>query len=152
MLNLLASLQAQLSVLLKKTEPTGLYPKVERARDALIKRMATLGYPIRVTSEYRSPMEQDKLYAQGRTAPGPVVTNARGGQSYHNWHCAFDVVFRIQGYDGPWALVAKEGKAQGFEWGGDWTGTLVDKPHFQMTLGYSLSDFANGKVDTSKYT
>lgn len=36
------------------------------------------------------------------------------------------------------------------DWGGDWT-SLVDKPHFQLTLGYSLKDFQQGKVDYSKF-
>jgi hypothetical protein len=44
-----------------------------------------------VTSGYRSIAEQDKLYAQGRTAKGPVVTNARGGSSAHNWRLAVDI-------------------------------------------------------------
>lgn len=37
-----------------------------------------------ITCTYRSPEEQDELYALGRTAPGKKVTNLRGGQSKHN--------------------------------------------------------------------
>lgn len=37
-----------------------------------------------ITETYRSNLEQDKDYAQGRTACGRVVTNARAGQSPHN--------------------------------------------------------------------
>lgn len=53
-----------------------------------------------ITSTYRSPEEQDALYAQGRTKPGPIVTKAKGGQSKHNFRqadgtpasLAFDIV------------------------------------------------------------
>src|SRR5690606_7828810 len=47
-----------------------------------------LGIQLRITQGYRSIAEQDALYAQGRTAPGEIVTNARGGQSNHNYGLA----------------------------------------------------------------
>lgn len=37
-----------------------------------------------LSETYRSSEDQDADYAKGRTAPGPVITNARGGQSPHN--------------------------------------------------------------------
>lgn len=102
------------------------------------------GMKVRVTGNpYRTFEEQDELYAQGRTKPGKIVTNARAGESYHNYGLAIDVVeikpyFGYEkGYDQKrWSLIGKEGKAMGFEWGGDFK-TLVDKPHLQMTFGYS---------------
>ena len=45
---------------------------------------------VRITNAFRSWDEQDRLYAQGRTLPGSLVTNAQGGDSYHNWGLAFD--------------------------------------------------------------
>ncbi|MFJ5622021.1 M15 family metallopeptidase [Peribacillus loiseleuriae] len=45
---------------------------------------------VQIPDGYRSIAEQDKLYAQGRTAPGKVVTNAKGGQSNHNYGLAVD--------------------------------------------------------------
>ena len=42
-----------------------------------------LGLPI-VTEGYRSPERQDELYTRGRSAPGPIVTYKRGGESKHN--------------------------------------------------------------------
>ena len=45
---------------------------------------------VRIIAAFRSWDESDRLYAQGRTAPGPIVSNARGGDSYHNWGLAFD--------------------------------------------------------------
>ncbi len=52
-------------------------------------------YPLCI-STYRSFEEQNKLYAQGRTVPGQVVTKARGGQSPHNYipSFAFDYTFK----------------------------------------------------------
>lgn len=42
---------------------------------------------------FRSFAEQDKLYAQGRTNKSkPIVTNARGGYSAHNYGLAIDFV------------------------------------------------------------
>src|SRR6478609_5661733 len=45
---------------------------------------------IRIVQGLRTIKEQDDLYAQGRTKPGKVVTNARGGSSFHNYGVAFD--------------------------------------------------------------
>jgi len=45
-----------------------------------------------VTSTYRDNESQNALYAQGRTAPGKKVTNAKAGESWHNYRCAVDVV------------------------------------------------------------
>lgn len=42
------------------------------------------GVVVLVTCTYRSPEEQESLYAQGRAKPGRIVTRARGGQSKHN--------------------------------------------------------------------
>ena len=43
--------------------------------------LATLNIDIRVTQGLRTVAEQEELYAQGRTTPGKIVTNCRGGQS-----------------------------------------------------------------------
>ena len=43
-------------------------------------------------SGYRDPKEQDAKYAIGRTQPGKIITNARGGWSWHNWGLAMDFV------------------------------------------------------------
>jgi peptidoglycan LD-endopeptidase CwlK len=43
-------------------------------------------------SGYRSFSEQAKIYFQGRTTPGAIVTNARPGFSCHNYGIAIDVV------------------------------------------------------------
>lgn len=97
---------------------------------------------------YRSADEQDQLYAQGRTIRGPVVTNARGGQSAHNQavngkpaSAAFDCVPIVNGKPvwstwgsdkQLWQTIGRIGKAQGLIWAGDWKGHLVEYGHFQL--------------------
>jgi len=84
---------------------------------------------------------------------GNKVTNAKGGQSYHNYGVAIDFVLIIDGKDASWDInkdwdddqvadwieVVKIFKAAGWEWGGNWT-SLKDYPHFQKTFGNSISD------------
>lgn len=133
-----------------KESASGLLPAVQKLADLFIALAATEGFNLRVTSGWRSFEEQEKLYAQGRTTPGKIVTNARAGESWHNWGCAFDVADRIRGYDIDWERVGKIGERCGFEWGGRWAG-FIDRPHFQLTLGYTLEDFQNKKVDYSRF-
>lgn len=144
----------------------GLYPKVAKLRDTLKAIMAATGNPIVITDEYRSFEEQDRLYAQGRTTPGNIVTNAKAGQSFHNYRVAFDIAFSsAKGitYDGPWEMVGNIGNALGLEWGGwatkespeteqiaGWP-NLIDKPHFQYLGGYTLKDFQDGNIDEARF-
>jgi len=83
----------------------------------------------------RTYTEQDALYAQGRTADGHIVTNARGGYSNHNFGIAFDVgVFEGSKYlpeSSNYKAVGALGVDLGLEWGGNWK-TIVDQPHFQL--------------------
>jgi peptidoglycan LD-endopeptidase CwlK len=86
--------------------------------------------------------DQDRLYAQGRRGgpPGDIVTNARGGQSNHNFGVAFDIDISRDGWrttlrDGPeFDRAGALGTALGLEWGGNWR-TIQDRPHFQFTGG-----------------
>lgn len=131
-----------------------LLPLVQEKLEQHKKLCASKGLTFRVTSTYRSNQEQDKLYAQGRTAPGKVVTNAKAGYSFHNHRVAYDVVPILNGqavYDvAVLSAIGFYGKQCGLEWGGDWK-SFPDNPHFQLTLGYDLSDFIAGKVDMSKF-
>ena len=99
-----------------------------------------------VTHTYRSPAEQDELYALGRTRPGKLVTNARGGTSQHNFTLpdgtpaskAFD--FAVRRTDGTlnwnplsseWKAAVAIGKELGLVWGGDFQ-SILDYCHFQL--------------------
>lgn len=112
-----------------------LFPEVQPLARALVQKAALSGIHIKVISGLRTYAEQDALYAQGRTKPGPKVTNARGGYSNHNFGIAFDVgVFEGSKYLGEsvkYKAVGALGMDLGLEWGGNWK-TLVDQPHFQL--------------------
>ena len=111
---------------------------------------AHAGIAILVTQDLRTREEQDTLYAKGRTVPPLgkqfIVTNAKGGQSYHNFGLAFDTVVldsvgKADWNTGhpSWARSAAIGKSLGLEWGGDWK-TFKDVPHFQYTGGLTVAD------------
>jgi peptidoglycan L-alanyl-D-glutamate endopeptidase CwlK len=109
----------------------------------------------------RTFAEQDALYAIGRTKSGAKVTNAKGGQSYHNYGLAIDIVL-LKDTDGngtfetaswetnvdfdgdgvaDWIEVVNSFKRYGWDWGGDWK--FTDKPHFQKTLGFTIVQLAS---------
>ena len=112
-----------------------LLPEVQPMARALVQKAAANGIQIKVLSGLRSYAEQDALYAQGRTASGNVVTNARGGYSNHNFGIAFDVgVFEGNRYltsSPKYKAVGALGMDLGLEWGGSWN-SIVDEPHFQL--------------------
>lgn len=135
------------------TRPDKLTPLVERKANEIVALMEQKGMPVRVVEGFRSIQKQDELYAQGRTKPGAIVTNARGGESFHNHGVAVDFVFRKEGYNATqkqWETLGKVGESVGFEWGGRWT-KFVDRPHFEMKLGYTLNDFQQNKVDWKRF-
>ena len=76
-----------------------LWPEVRSIARALVQKAAQSGIRIKVTSGLRTYAQQDALYAQGRTKPGNIVTNVKGGYSSHNFGIAFDVaVFEASKY------------------------------------------------------
>jgi peptidoglycan L-alanyl-D-glutamate endopeptidase CwlK len=112
-----------------------LQPEVRSYARALVLKAAAVGITIKVISGLRTYAEQDALYAKGRTKPGSVVTNARGGYSNHNFGIAFDIgVFRGSTYvpeSSQYKAVGAIGVELGLEWGGNWT-SIKDEPHFQL--------------------
>lgn len=103
-----------------------------------------------IVQDYRTYAQQDALFAKGRTASGSIVTNAKGGQSNHNFALAVDV-FPLWD-DGQLHMdtksdkknieilrkIAPVGKDLGLEWGGDWK-NFVDNPHFQLKTEKSMA-------------
>jgi peptidoglycan L-alanyl-D-glutamate endopeptidase CwlK len=118
-----------------------LHARVQPYARALYFKAREHGLTINVISGLRSYAEQDALYAQGRTAPGNVVTNARAGYSNHNFGIAFDIgLFERNEYLGEspmYKAVGTLGEELGLEWGGNWR-TLVDQPHFQLRPAWSI--------------
>jgi hypothetical protein len=140
-----------------------LHPLIRRpAKELVLRCQIQLGINLRVAQALRTIAEQDALYAKGRTVSGDIVTNAKGGSSYHNFGLAFDLVeITSEGgvnYNYDHAAVSSIGKSLGFEWGGDWK-SIVDKPHYQMVFGKKTSelktqldnDLANGTALEGKY-
>jgi peptidoglycan L-alanyl-D-glutamate endopeptidase CwlK len=149
-----------------------LHPKIRTEVGQLIDAVEK-GFPewmaVRVVEHYRSIDYQNQLYALGRTKRNPdgasvkkpmgnIVTNAKGGQSYHNFGLAIDFALLLdKDRDGKyeflswdlaadldrdgqkdWQEVVKAFKAAGYEWGGDWH-SIVDNPHLQKTFGLKES-------------
>jgi len=102
---------------------------------------------VRIYNAFRSWDEQDRTFAQGRTLPGDVVTNARGGDSYHNWGLAFDAApyenGQISNDTKKYAKMGQLGQQVGLEWGGTFK-SIVDLPHFQYTFGLNTWSLLNG--------
>ena len=104
--------------------------------------LATNGLVFKIISGSRTYDEQNQLFAQGRTRPGKIVTNARGGFSNHNFGVAWDIgIFKNGEYIEESTLYKSAGdigKQQGLEWGGDWE-TFTDEPHFQVVPEANLA-------------
>lgn len=132
-----------------------LHPQIKDLVFSGYKRCIDSGVFIRITQGLRTIIEQDELYAQGRTKPGKIVTYARGGFSIHNYALAFDFCLlhlkekeiswsMIEDIDGDsisdWMEVVAIFEGLGFEWGGKWAKPKTDTPHFQMTFGLSVRE------------
>ncbi len=131
-----------------------LNPLVAAQARELIARCQSEGIDLLVTSTYRDLESQAKLYAQGRTAPGRIVTNAKPGQSFHNWRVAFDVVPLRHGkpvWDTSgenrflWQQIGALGESVGLEWAGRWR-KFRELAHFQFTGGLTLAELRSGKL------
>lgn len=130
-----------------------------------IYRCKAAGIDLLVTCTVRDAETQDALYAQGRTRPGRIVTNARGGDSFHQHRVALDVVplrhgkpvwgAAGNGIDADpaddetddlelWQRVGLIGESCDLEWAGRWK-RFRELPHFQFTGGLTIDDFKAGR-------
>ena len=123
----------------------------------------------------RTFKEQNAIYAQGRTTPGSIVTYAKGGQSYHNYGMAIDIVL-VADMDGngsyetaSWDFKKDfdgDGKADFdeidfvfnmYEWKGLYKadGKRWDYPHFQKTFNLPIAEclkkYNNKQIDSEGY-
>lgn len=103
---------------------------------------------LRIAQGLRTFKEQSEIYAQGRTKPGPIVTKAGPGYSYHNYGLAFDIVLwdgvKAISYDmktdfdrdgkADWMEIVKICTKEGWFWGA----AFGDYPHFEKTFNYSV--------------
>lgn len=117
------------------------------------------GIDVLITSTLRDNESQNALYAQGRTTIGinprlakPLgdhVTNAKGGESIHNYGLAFDFVPVVNGkamWDDSRTFVKCGVIAEsiGLEWAGRWK-NFKEMAHCQYLGALSLRDLQNGK-------
>jgi len=122
-----------------------LHPDLQPICEAFTEEAQRQGIDFILTCTFRSNNEQDALYAQGRTAPGAIVTRAKGGKSAHNFTIngnpaskAFDVVPMDAGKpvwnDGhpSWKKLGRIGQNLGLNWYGSPTAPFREFPHFQL--------------------
>lgn len=134
---------------------TGFLPEAAQKAEELRAMAEAEGIRLRITSTFRTRDEQAQLYAQGRTTPGSIVTNAPPGTSRHESGRAFDVVpLNVEGqpeWGSPqWERVGAMGRSLGLEWGGDWK-TFKDRPHFQLPGGAgATAGAASGTPETAE--
>ena len=127
-----------------------LAPAIKAIALVFITECAGKGIDILVTSTYRDKESQDALYARGRTTPGNIVTNAKGGESFHQYRCAFDFCPLVNGKP-VWDDIAlfeqcgQIGESVGLEWAGRWE-HMKELAHLQFTAGLSLADLQSGKT------
>lgn len=111
---------------------------------------------MRATEGIRTFTRQGELYAQGRTAPGRVVTYALPGYSTHHYGIAVDSCFagknpypnlsdpdkkkRLEA-EKLWGAFRKFAQSNGLRCGGDWNGNGkvdrgdFDQPHVELCYG-----------------
>lgn len=139
-----------------KKVPDSILPLTYRKWSQLVNLSSQRGINIKIPKDggFRTVERQNEIWNQGRTTPGNIVTNAKGGESTHNFGIAIDYCF-----DGPvpfpspedprWKIVNDMAEELGFFSYGNtfkW-----DYGHIQLMLDYSESDFRNGKADYSRY-
>ncbi|MGW8428836.1 peptidoglycan-binding protein [Peribacillus simplex] len=143
---------------------SGINSIVKASALEMMKRAYKEGIYVQISAGYRSMEEQAALYGQSRlysyngknysNLAKPKVTQAKPGQSIHNYGYAID--YFLVSDDGKtalwtvntkWKRVAAIGKELGFKWGGDWSG-FKDYPHLEMTGGLSYSQLHAGKKPT----
>ena len=135
-----------------------LHPKVRQEVMQIVQEINTLlsgRSKVRIAQGLRTFAEQDALFKQR-----PKVTNARGGQSIHNYGLAFDFALMydkdgngtyevlswdtIKDFDrdgkADWMEVVNAFKALGFTWGGDFK-SISDSPHLEKNFGRTWKDF-----------
>ena len=127
-----------------------LHPKVKELANTFIAKCTKQGIDVLITSTYRDSESQNALYAQGRTTTGNIVTNAKAGQSIHNYRMALDFVPIVNGKaewnnKDLWFKCGSIAEEIGFTWAGRWK-KFPEFPHIQYTSGLTLADLQSGKT------
>ena len=146
-----------------------LFPPFVGILDAFEFELRRRGLPFCLFEGLRTWERQAELYAQGRTAPGPVVTWAQPGSSFHFYGLAADYVLDgtpdrpgVQwswelkadlDADGrsDWEQMAEVAAETGLETGWGFPGRKVDPPHVQypcgLTIAHAREIYLDGGLD-----
>lgn len=124
----------------------GLHIRAQYLAREFMNRAGAFPFVARIISGTRTYAEQDELYRRGRWGrAGPKVTNAKGGQSNHNFGIAWDVALfeggRYMNGDAThdaqaYRDLAGHALVDGLEWGGAWR-SFPDTPHYQVASPYN---------------
>lgn len=129
---------------------TELLPPVTDLAYSFILKCHEAGIDVLIYSTYRDLEAQAALYAQGRTTPGKIVTDAAPGFSFHNYRLAFDfvpVVFGKPAWNDRalYKRCGEIGESLGLEWAGRWK-SFTETAHLQYTGGLTIDDLRAGKT------
>lgn len=114
---------------------------VEKVED-VIAQLRSEGWDARVAPSggFRSFEEQQRIYNQGRTTPGNIVTNAEAGESWHNYGLGADIILNndrgqpIWPDPSPfWDRLGEVAAEHGLYWGGN----FGDRPHVEFHPGFT---------------
>lgn len=113
----------------------GLVSELETLAGKFLQQCLAKGYSLKITQGLRTLTQQQALYNQGRTTPGKIVTNAKPGESAHNFGKAFDVAFTgsvpYPTDDKLWKAIADIGVSLGLT-AGYYFKSFQDKPHYEI--------------------
>jgi len=130
---------------------TKLHPELAKRVTSLISELTNQGLAIEVVQGLRTFEEQNELYKEGRTKPSQVVTNAKGGQSNHNYGLAVDLCPFVNGKpqwndNEGFIQIGVEAAKHGFEWGGK----SKKNSSISLTYSYPFSPSRNASHSTTK--
>lgn len=136
------------------SNPSSLLPVIKRKSDELIQKCKEKGFNIRITSGFRTKEDQEKLYQQGRTTPGPIITNVQYPKSLHCHGMAFDVCFLgdepYPSDNNKWKAIADIGLSLGLT-AGFYFPTFQDRPHFEFKGTYTYQNVYDFKYNKSDF-
>lgn len=120
-----------------------------RARRVLADVKNFLDKEMKITESLRDFEKQRDVYAQGRTDPGKIATNARPGYSFHQYGLAIDCCFAgadpylenlpKSDFDLFWNSYGKFAVNHGFIWGGNFK-MRKDRPHIELSYGMRIQE------------
>jgi peptidoglycan L-alanyl-D-glutamate endopeptidase CwlK len=134
-----------------------LNPDFRKNLNGVLKDLDDKGAVFYVTTGFRSWEEQARLYNQGRTTPGNIVTNAKPGYSNHQYGIAADLTRdahpKIPGLQPDWNIaqyqvLLKVANANGLESGLTWD--FVDAPHMELPIndhGITTSELREAHIE-----